>query len=138
MDMVSVIETTGVSCVPFQAIARLGAWGLKQRIKNNEIGDIAVMHQTSRWSLAEDWFRSGTPGWFVDPNHVPGGALIDEGIYAIELFSWLADSEIVEVEARVANLVHTDLDVEDWSMATFTLSNGGHRNTGSGLDHKRT
>ncbi len=122
--MVSLIESAGILCVPFQAIARLGAVALKQRIQDNEIGDIAVMHQTSRWSLAEDWFRSGKPGWFVDPKHVPGGALIDEGIYAIELFSWLADSEIVEVEARVANLVHKEIDVEDWSMATFTLRNG--------------
>ena len=122
--MVSAVESAGVLCVPFQAIARLGAIGLKQRITNNEIGDIAVLHQTSRWSIAEDWYESGQPGWFVDPNHVPGGALIDEGIYAIELFSWLADSEIVEAEARVANLVHKDLDVEDWGMATFTLSNG--------------
>ena len=122
--MVSAVESAGVLCVPFQAVARLGAVGLKQRINSNEIGDIAVMHQTSRWSIAEDWFRSGKPGWFVDPKHVPGGALIDEGIYAIELFSWLADSEIVEVEARTANLVHTDIEVEDWGMATFTLSNG--------------
>ncbi len=122
--MVSVVESAGVLCVPFQVVARLGAMGLKQRIDNNEIGDIAVMHQTSRWSIAEDWFRSGKPGWFVDSNHVPGGALIDEGIYAIELFSWLTDSEIVEVEARLANIVHTDIDVEDWGMATFTLSNG--------------
>jgi predicted dehydrogenase len=82
------------------------------------------MHQTSRWSIAEDAFRSGQPGWFVDPRHVPGGALIDEGIYAIELFSWLAGSDIVEVEARIANLVHKDLEVEDWGMATFTLANG--------------
>lgn len=122
--MVSAVESAGVLCVPFQAVARLGAMGLKQRINNNEIGDIAIMHQTSRWSIAEDWLHSGKPGWFVDPGHVPGGALIDEGIYAIELFSWLADSEIVEAEARVANIVHKDIKVEDWSMTTFTLSNG--------------
>lgn len=122
--MVSVVESAGVLSVPFKAIARLGAMGLKQRINNNEIGDVVVMHQTSRWSIAEDWYRSGKPGWFVDPRHVPGGALIDEGIYALELFSWLADSEIVSAEARVANLVHTDIEVEDWSMATFTLSSG--------------
>ena len=122
--MVEVVEAAGVLCIPFEVVARLGAMGLKQRISNGEIGDIAVMHQASRWSIAEDWFQSGKPGWFVDPAHVPGGALIDEGIYAIELFSWLADSEIVEAEARVANIVHTDLEVEDWGMATFTLDNG--------------
>lgn len=123
-EMVRVVEDTGVLCVPFQLIARLGAAGVKRRIKNNEIGEVAVIHQTSRWSIAEDWYQSGKPGWFVDPKHVPGGALIDEGIYAIEMFSWLADSEIVEVDARVANLVHKDIDVEDWGMATFTLRNG--------------
>ncbi|MFK7848266.1 MAG: Gfo/Idh/MocA family protein [Rhodothermales bacterium] len=123
-QMVSVVEAAGVLCIPFQVIARLGAMGLKQRIQKNEIGDIAVMHQTSRWSIAEDWYQSGKPGWFVDPKHVPGGALIDEGIYAIELFSWLAESKIVAVEARIANLVHKDIEVEDWGMASFTLENG--------------
>ena len=123
-QMVAAVEASGVKCVPYQVVARLGGMGLKQRIDEGEIGDVAVMHQTSRWSIAEDWFRSGTPGWFVDPQHVPGGALIDEGIYAIEMFGWLAGSDIVRAEARTANIVHTDIDVEDWGMATFTLENG--------------
>ena len=122
--IVRAVEDAGVLCVPFQVITRFGSMGIKERIDRGEIGEIAVMHQTSRWSIAEDWPRSGQPGWFVDPKHVPGGALIDEGIYAIELFSWLAGSEIVEVEARMANLVHKDLEVEDWGMATFTMANG--------------
>ncbi len=123
-EMVRVVKEAGVLCVPFQAIARLGALGVKARIKQNEIGEVAVLHQTSRWSIAEDWYQSGKPGWFVDPKQVPGGALIDEGIYSVELFSWLADSKIVEVDARIANLVHKDIEVEDWGMATFTLANG--------------
>ena len=56
------------------------------------------MHQTSRWSIAEDWFHSGKPGWFADPRYVPGGAFIDEGIYWIDLFEWLTGSEIVQVQ----------------------------------------
>jgi predicted dehydrogenase len=55
---------------------------------------------------------------------VPGGALIDEGIYAMDLFRWLTGSEVVEVEARVANLVHTDIAVEDWGFATFVFASG--------------
>lgn len=122
--MVSAVEAAAVKCVPYQVVARLGGMGLKRRIDNGEIGDVAVLHQTSRWSIAEDWFRSGKPGWFVDPEHVPGGALIDEGIYAIEMFGWLAGSDIVRAEARTANIVHKDIEVEDWGMATFTLENG--------------
>ena len=79
---------------------------LKARVEAGLIGDLLVMHQTSRWSIAEDWFNSGTPGWFADPRHVPGGALIDEGIYQIDYMTWLAGSPVAEVEARTANLVH--------------------------------
>ena len=37
---------------------------------------------------------------------------------------WLAGSEVVQVEAKMANLVHRDLQVEDWGQATFTFANG--------------
>ena len=122
--MVDAVVAAGVTCFPFQGIMRLRAADLKLRIERGEIGTIAVMHQTSRWSIAEDAYGSGTPGWFADPRHVPGGALIDEGIYWIDFLRWMANSEIVQVEAKVANLVHTDISVEDWGMATFTFASG--------------
>jgi predicted dehydrogenase len=122
--IVEAIETAGVTCVPYSGLTRLRTTDLKARIEAGEIGDVVVMHQSSRWSIAEDWPDSGRPGWFTDPRHVPGGALIDEGIYWIELFEWIAGSPIVQAEAKVANLVHKDIDVEDWGMATFTCANG--------------
>src|SRR5262249_59660808 len=88
------------------------------------IGEVIGLHQTSRWSIAEDWPRSGTPGWFADPRQVPGGAFVDEGVYWIDLLQWLSDSDVVAVEARVGNLVHKDIAVEDWGMATFTMASG--------------
>jgi predicted dehydrogenase len=124
--MVDAVRASKVTCVAFQGLMRLRAGALKARIDRGEFGDLAVLHQTSRWSIAEDWFESGTPGWFVDPRHVPGGAFIDEGIYWIDLFRWLAGSEIVRVDAKTANLVHKDLAVEDWGMASFTFANGIH------------
>ena len=122
--MVEAITAAGVKCFPFQGIMRLRAAELKSRIDKGDIGNVVVMHQASRWSIAEDAPGSGTPGWFADPRHVPGGALIDEGIYWIDLFRWIAGSEVVQVEAKVANLVHRELEVEDWGMATFTFANG--------------
>ena len=122
--MVEAVETAGVTCFPFQGIGRLRNAELKARIDKGEIGDIVLLHQTSRWSIAENWYNSGTPGWFVDPRQVPGGAFIDEGIYWIDAFRWLTGSEIVQVEAKIANLVHKDIAVEDWGMATFTFANG--------------
>jgi predicted dehydrogenase len=122
--MVDAVVKNGVTCFPFQGIMRLRCADLKARIERGDIGEIAVLHQACRWSIAEDALNSGQPGWFADPKHVPGGALIDEGIYWMDLFQWLTNSRIVQVEARVANLVHKDIEVEDWGMATFTFANG--------------
>ena len=122
--MVEAVEQSGVSCFPFQAIGRLRIADLVERIRGGEIGDVKIIHQTCRWSIAEDWYQSGKPGWFADPRFVPGGAFIDEGIYWVDFFRYLTGSEVVSVEARMANLVHTDIAVEDWGMATFTFANG--------------
>lgn len=123
-DMVAAVRKAGVKCVPFQGMFRLTSADLKRRISEGVIGDIAVMHASGRWGIAEDWFRSGKPGWFADPKQVPGGAFIDEGIYSIDMLRWLADSEVVQVEAKTGNFVHKDIAVEDWGMATFTFANG--------------
>ena len=123
-QMVEAVEGADIACVPFQGIMRLRFADLKARIDKGAIGDVMLLHQTSRWSIAEDWHNSGTPGWFADPRRVPGGAFIDEGIYWVDLFQWLCASELVQVEAKIANLVHKDIAVEDWGMATFTAANG--------------
>ena len=122
--MIAAVEAAGVSCLPFQGISRLRFADIKARIGAGDIGDLVLLHHVCRWSIAEDWYRSGTPGWFADPRQVPGGAFIDEGIYWIDLFRWLANSEVVQVDARMANLVHKDIEVEDWGMATFTFASG--------------
>ena len=122
--MVEEIDRAGVTCVPFQGIMRLRGADAKKRIDDGLIGNVLLLHQTSRWSIAEDWYNSGKPGWFANPSQVPGGAFIDEGIYWIDFFRWMASSEVIQVEAKVANLVHKDIGVEDWGMATFTFANG--------------
>lgn len=122
--MVEAVEASGVTCVPFSGLMRLRGGELKARLDEGVIGDLAVLHQTSRWSIAEDWHQSGRPGWFVDPAQVPGGAFIDEGIYWLDMFRYLTGSEVVAVDARMRNLVHRDLAVEDWGMATLTFANG--------------
>lgn len=122
--MIADVERAGVVCVPFQSQTRLRAAGLKARVDRGDIGALALLHATARWSIAEDWFRSGKPGWFADPAHVPGGAFIDEGIYWLDAFRYLTGSDVVAVHARMANVIHPDLPVEDWGQAFLTLANG--------------
>ena len=133
--MVAAVRDAGVTCVAFQGLMRLQAAALKARLDRGEIGDIVVMHQASRWSIAEDWPPPAGPGWFVDPGQVPGGALIDEGIYWIDLFRWLAAQRDRPGGSQdPANLVHTDIAVEDWGFATFTFANGDHRHARRRVD----
>ena len=52
--MVEAVESSGVACFPFQAIGRLRIADLVTRIRGGEIGDVRLIHQTCRWSIAED------------------------------------------------------------------------------------
>ena len=122
--IVAAVEESGVACMPFQGIQRLRLAETVRRIRRGDIGDLLVLHQTCRWSIAEDAYQSGKAGWFADPRSVPGGAFIDEGIYWIDFFCYLTGSPVATVQARTANLVHKDIEVEDWGLATFTFANG--------------
>ena len=123
-EIVEAVKEAGVKCVSWPEMYRLTQAGLKERIDGGLIGDIVVMHATGRWSIGEDWLRSGQPGWFADPLQSPGGALIDEGMSSLGQIRWLAGSNNVQVEAKTANLVHKDIGVEDWAMVTYSFENG--------------
>jgi predicted dehydrogenase len=123
-EVVPAVEDAGIVCVPWPEMYRLSDAGLKDRLDAGEIGDIVVMHATGRWSIGEDWLRSGQPGWFADPQQTPGGAYIDEGMSFVGRILWMVGSELVQVEAKTANFVHKDIGVEDWAMVTYTFENG--------------
>ena len=123
-EMIAAVKKAGVKCVPWQGLRRVRN-ALKRQLNEGLIGKIKVMHVTIQQGIAEDWSRSGTPGWFGDPKQVPGGSFIDEGIYSIDQMLFLAGSKVAVVEwAKMANLVHPGLEVEDWMMAAFTFENG--------------
>lgn len=95
---------------------------LKAQLDGGLICDIVVLRGTGRWSVGEDWLRSGQVESFANPKQTPGGAMIDEGTSSLGRIRWLTGSGTVQVE--VANLVYRDIEVEDWAMATFTFDNG--------------
>jgi len=118
------IKKAGIKVVPLDAYVKLNR-DVKNQIEKGEIGDIVFLGSAYHTSIAEDWFRSGTPGWFADSHCVPGGALLDEGIYCIQNLRYYANSEVKEVNyARISNLVHKDINVEDFGFAFLTFENG--------------
>ncbi len=100
-----------------------------EMIRDGEIGDIVFVRAVYHTAVAEDWLTSGNPGWFVDPKRVPGGALMDEGIYCMQLLKQIVGKEVEKVLfGKTANLVHKDIEVEDWGMGVFEFEGGviGH------------
>jgi len=123
-QIVKAVNEAKVKALPLDAFVKLTNSKVKKQIEDGEIGDIVYFGSTCHTSMAEDWYRSGVPGWFADPKQVPGGALLDEGIYNIQLLRFLAGSEVKEINyARIANLVHTDIDVEDFGLGNITFKN---------------
>lgn len=53
-----------------------------------------------------------------------GGALMNQGIHAVDLLCWLG-GEVAEVGARVATLAHEGIEVEDTLAASLRFSHGG-------------
>lgn len=113
------VKKAGVKLVAWEAMVKLS-----NRVSENQIGNVASISTVMHQGIAEDWYHSGTPGWFADPKQVPGGAFIDEGIYTIEAHRFYAGSEVKEVNyARMQNLVFHDLAVEDHGHALLTFKN---------------
>jgi UDP-N-acetyl-2-amino-2-deoxyglucuronate dehydrogenase len=89
------------------------AW-LKERVTNNELGEI----QTLNWVV--DWFRSAdyyadSGGWRGRDSNARGGALSNQAYHTLDLSMWLADSPVREVTAvtSIDKTVHPEIDVPD-------------------------
>lgn len=68
--------------------------------------------------------------WILDPAKAAGGALIDEGVHAIDLMRWFL-GDITSVFTMMTKAVKTDLDVEDTAITLLQFKNGtlGELNT---------
>ncbi len=96
-----------------------------EMINKKEIGDVVFVSAAYHTAIAEDWLTSGKPGWFVDPTRVPGGALMDEGIYCMQLLQHIVGKKVKRVlYGKTANLVHKDIKIEDWGLGILEFENG--------------
>ncbi len=68
--------------------------------------------------------------WILDPVKAGGGALIDEGVHAIDLMRWFL-GDISSVFTMMRKAVKTDLAVEDTAISLLSFDNGalGELNT---------
>jgi predicted dehydrogenase len=125
--VVNAVKQAGVKYFPgaashvfYQTYQTFEKW-----IKQGRIGDLVVTNSLFHASLPQDWPTSDSPGWFADPERVPGGAWIDHAIFYIQVFRTIFGSEVVTIEGVTTNLKYPELPLEDYGKSIFTFDNGG-------------
>ncbi len=126
--VVAAVEQAGVGFYPLEAIQTSGgaAQQYAQWLQEGRIGRPISATSIRRGGLpTQEW-----PGvhvartWWLDASQAPGGGWIDHSIYDIHMLRRLLDAEVVRVSGAAANLVHQDIPLEDYGVATLTFDNG--------------
>ncbi|GAA2080882.1 hypothetical protein GCM10009840_15610 [Pseudolysinimonas kribbensis] len=125
--IVDAVNAAGVVFMPGESRSREAAQNqlLKEWVSGGRLGRITSAQFSLSGSLPMGW-PGGDPdgGWWADPDRAPGGGWIDHSLYQIDRMRWLLGEEVDEVSGRVANLLHTDLGVEDYGHAILRFGNG--------------
>ena len=105
----------------FQMRLGRGALVLKAAIEAGRFGRLSLCSAYVKWWRAQSYY-SGSPWkgtWRLDG----GGALMNQGIHAVDLLQWLAGMP-EEVSAFFATLAHPGIEAEDTVVAALRFANG--------------
>ena len=126
--VVAAVNHAGVGFFPLEAIQASGGAARQygQWLQEGRIGDPISATVIRRGGLpTQEW-----PGvhvartWWLDASQAPGGGWIDHAIYDVHMLRKLLQAEVVRVTGATANLVHKDIPLEDFGVATLTFDNG--------------
>lgn len=98
-----------------------GALAIWQAVQQGRFGKLTFLSARIKWWRAPEYY-TGSPWrgtWALDG----GGALMNQGIHAVDLLLWLG-GKVSEVSAFASKLVHESIEVEDTLSATLRFENG--------------
>jgi predicted dehydrogenase len=98
-----------------------GARTIRQALDEGRFGRVTLLHARVKWWRDSAYYATST--WRGTPNLDGGGALMNQGIHAVDLLQWLG-GRIVEVSAFADTLAHPGLLVEDTLAASFRFESG--------------
>lgn len=104
----------------FQSRFGEGARAAKRAVESGRFGELTQCSAYIPWFRSKEYYASaGWRGtWALDG----GGALMNQGIHAVDLLLWLA-GEVAEVSARCDTRLH-DIEVEDNAVAWLKFTSG--------------
>jgi predicted dehydrogenase len=97
-----------------------GAQAMKRAVEQGRFGRLTLCSAQVKWWRSADYYRSG--GWRGTWALDGGGALMNQGIHAVDLLQWLAGMP-VQVSAFAATLGH-EIEVEDTLTAALRFEHG--------------
>ena len=120
-EMVAAARRSGVTLgVLFNQRFRPEARKMRELIEDGALGEVYRTSMTSAMFRSQDYYdRLAWRGTWMDEG---GGALLNQGIHAIDMFQWLTGMPD-SVYGVVRTLKH-DIEVEDYASAVLEYGNG--------------
>jgi predicted dehydrogenase len=97
------------------------AKALKQALENGRFGKLTLGSAYIKWWRSQEYYDKG--GWRGTKRFDGGGALMNQGIHAIDLLQWFM-GPVDCVSAYTALLGHERLEDEDTAAASLRFKNG--------------
>jgi len=122
-EIIDVCEKAGVKVMGifpsrFHKAPRL----VKEAVDAGRFGKIVMADAQIKWYRSQAYYDSGA--WRGTKDLDGGGALMNQGIHAIDLMQWLA-GEVTEVFGFADTLTHERIEVEDTAVAVLRFKDGG-------------
>jgi predicted dehydrogenase len=138
--LTSLAKKNGVVLISFESSGRLA--GLNQYIlrliEDGTIGKVLSVTGIAHSRLPKAWpdgsLMGGSlddgvgPGWWEDPNLVPGGGWIDHAIYQTDLARWWTGTDVVKAVGYEANVKHPAARLEDYGVGVLEFASGAVAN----------
>ena len=103
----------------FQARFGTGARTVKAALDGGRFGRLVLCSAYVKWHRAADYYR----GWKGTLALDGGGAVMNQGIHAVDLLQWFAGLP-AEVFAWKTRCVHTGIEAEDTACASLRFASG--------------
>jgi predicted dehydrogenase len=125
-ELVEAVQAAKIQFFPFESSWRLMPEKARSKrwVDEGRIGSVLRYTHTLNSGLPMAWPGSDDGGWWLDPNRVPGGAWLDHAIYALDYARWMFGAEPSNVCGVAGNRRHTQLQLEDYGIATYTFPGG--------------
>ncbi|HRJ70943.1 MAG TPA: Gfo/Idh/MocA family oxidoreductase [Terrimicrobiaceae bacterium] len=98
-----------------------GAEAIRRALAHERFGRLTFLSARIKWWREQTYYASSSwrGTWEMDG----GGALINQGIHAVDLLQWFGGT-VSEVTAYAATLAHPEIEVEDTLAACLRFSHG--------------